>query len=75
LSLSKEFSIIERFRMQVRWENFDASNRTNLANSVTAVDAGNAGQITDIAVPMRNMQLGVRLGFDHTMALALVPAY
>ena len=62
-SLSKEFAITERFRLQFRWEVFNAFNRTNLALPVNAVDAGNAGQITDIAVPMRNMQFGLRLGW------------
>jgi len=64
LSLSKSFPIKERYNVQLRWEVFNALNRTNLAQPNTNVDAGGtAGLITDVQVPMRNMQIGARVTF------------
>ncbi|HWB82512.1 MAG TPA: TonB-dependent receptor [Bryobacteraceae bacterium] len=63
LSLAKSFPVTERVSLQFRWEVFNAFNRTNLALPSTAVDAGQAGRITDITSPMRNMQFGARLAW------------
>ncbi len=63
LSLDKTFRISERVGLQFRWEVFNALNRTNLALPNTNVDVATAGLITDIAQPMRNMQLGARLSW------------
>ncbi len=64
LSLSKNFPIRERMNLQFRWEAYNTLNRTNLGQPNTNVDAGGtAGLITDIAVPMRNMQFGARLSW------------
>ena len=62
-ALDKDFSLSERFKLEFRWENFNAFNRTDLGIPNGAVDSGNPGQITDIAVPMRNMQFALRLHF------------
>jgi hypothetical protein len=63
LSLAKTFPIRERMNVQVRWEVFNALNRTNLALPNGNVDTATAGLITDITQPMRNMQFGARLSW------------
>jgi len=62
-ALSKNFTLTERFNLQFRWEAYNAWNNTNLSLPNNNVDAGNAGQISSITLPMRNMQFGLRLGF------------
>ena len=62
-ALTKDFSFMERYKLQFRWENFNVFNNTNLALPDSAVDSGTAGKIFDVASPMRNMQLGLRLTF------------
>jgi len=59
--LSKSFTLTERFKLQFRWDVFNSWNNTNLALPNSNVDTGNAGQITSITSPMRNMQLSLRL--------------
>src|SRR5215472_7312137 len=61
LSLDKSFLIVEKYRVEFRWEVFNALNHTNLALPVTAIDSGAAGIIQDIGSPMRNMQFGLHL--------------
>jgi len=69
--LDKNFQITERFKLQLRWEVFNALNVANWANpggDVTKCNAGVTctslpGQITDVSLPMRNQQLGLRLTF------------
>ncbi len=71
--LDKNFQITERFKLQLRWEVFNALNVANWANpggDVTKCNAGAGvtctslpGQITDVSLPMRNQQLGLRLTF------------
>ena len=62
-SLAKNFAVTERVSLQFRWEVFNAFNRTNLALPNSNTDTGAAGIISDIAVPMRNMQWGARLAW------------
>jgi hypothetical protein len=62
-ALSKNFTFTERVNLQFRWEAYNAWNNTNLALPNNNVDAGNAGQISSITSPMRNMQFGLRLAF------------
>jgi len=69
--LDKNFQITERFKLQLRWEVFNALNVANWANPGGDVTKCNAtvtctslpGQITDVSLPMRNQQLGLRLTF------------
>ncbi|MFN0102505.1 MAG: carboxypeptidase regulatory-like domain-containing protein [Bryobacteraceae bacterium] len=66
-SLSKRFGLGEAKSLQLRWEVFNAINRTNLANPNTAIDSGAAAaaRITGLVVTgtMRQMQLGARIEF------------
>jgi hypothetical protein len=62
-ALSKRFLLTERIDLRFRWEAYNSWNNTNLALPNNNVDVGNAGQISSIALPMRNMQFGLRLGF------------
>jgi hypothetical protein len=63
LSLDKSFVMAEKYRLEFRWEVFNALNRTNLGLPVTSVDNSAAGIIQDVAAPMRNMQFGLHLTF------------
>jgi outer membrane receptor protein involved in Fe transport len=66
MSLSKSFSITERFKAQFRAEVFNAPNRVNLANPNACVDCpGTAGRITNIfqLASMRQWQFGLRLQY------------
>ncbi|HVW86665.1 MAG TPA: TonB-dependent receptor, partial [Bryobacteraceae bacterium] len=62
-SLDKSFVMAEKYRLEFRWEVFNALNWANLALPVNAVDNAAAGLIQDIASPMRNMQFGLHLTF------------
>jgi hypothetical protein len=67
-ALDKNFQIRENMKLQLRWEVFNALNRANLSNpggDVTNCNASVActslpGQITDVSLPMRNQQIGLR---------------
>jgi len=65
LALHKVFSLAEKKTLTFRWEMYNAFNRTNLNLPTTGVDAGagNAGRITNIFIPMRQMQFGLRFEF------------
>jgi hypothetical protein len=64
-ALHKRFAVGEEKDLTLRWEVYNVLNRTNLANPNGAIDAGpgNAGRITSIFSPMRQMQLGLRFDF------------
>ena len=64
-ALHKRFVIAEQKDLTLRWEVFNVFNRTNLGNPNGNIDAGagNAGRITGLFSPMRQMQLGVRFVF------------
>lgn len=66
LSMSKTFSITERFKAQFRAEAFNIPNKVNLANPNACVDCpGTAGRITNIfqLATMRQWQFGLRLSY------------
>ncbi len=68
-SLSKGFKFTERVGLEIRWEVFNAFNRTNLGLPGTAVDPGaGGGVISGIQTclqcdAMRNMQFGAHITF------------
>jgi len=60
LSVRKDIPINERFRLEFRFESFNALNHANFANPTTAVDNPNFGR-TFSASPPRLNQLGMKL--------------
>ena len=60
-SLSKAFSLTERFRLRVRADTFNTFNHTNLYGLVSTLGSGNFGQLTQANA--RTMQLTARLTF------------
>jgi hypothetical protein len=63
LSLSKNLIPSERWRLELRADAFNVFNHVNLALPNATVDVSGAGQITNIQVPMRQMQFGLHLHF------------
>ncbi|HEY8459078.1 MAG TPA: carboxypeptidase regulatory-like domain-containing protein, partial [Blastocatellia bacterium] len=62
LSLRKQFSLTERFKLQFQGDFFNAWNIVNLNNPDTNANSGSYGAING-AAPARNIQLGLRLTF------------
>jgi hypothetical protein len=64
-SLSKTFTITERFNAQFRADLFNAFNHANLGQPNATVDSPTAGQIFALASlsQMRRWQLGLKLNF------------
>jgi len=60
-ALAKKFALSEQRRIELRWEVFNAFNRTNLGNPVNAIDSSLAGKIFGINHSMRRQQLGIHL--------------
>ena len=60
LSLRKDIPVNERFRLEFRFESFNALNHTNFSNPTTAVDNPNFGRTFSSASPRLN-QLGLKL--------------
>jgi outer membrane receptor protein involved in Fe transport len=64
-SLRKEFSISERQKLEFRAEFFNALNHPNFAQPDNFIDDGPgvAGTITSVALPMRQVQFGLKYRF------------
>jgi hypothetical protein len=62
LSLFKNFVMIEKTNLQLRWEVFNVFNHANLGTPVVAVNAGNAGSIVS-SDNGRLMQFGLRFTY------------
>jgi Carboxypeptidase regulatory-like domain len=62
-SLAKTFSFTERFKMDFRWEAFNAFNRAILNPNDTNVQSLNFGRVTSQANDPRRMQFGLKLTF------------
>ena len=63
LLLSKNFQLAERYRLQFRWEMFNAFNRTWFSNPDATVGDGAFGQITSDSNSPRLMQAALKLYF------------
>jgi hypothetical protein len=63
--LRKEFKIAESQRLEFRTEFFNAFNHPNFAQPDNFVDDGpdSAGVITSVAIPMRQIQFGLKYSF------------
>jgi len=64
-SLRKEFVLTETQRLEFRAEFFNAFNHPNFAQPDNFIDddPGSAGAITSIAIPMRQIQFGLKYNF------------
>jgi hypothetical protein len=60
LSVRKDIPVNERFRLEFRFESFNALNHANFANPTMAVDSPNFGRTFSASAPRLN-QLGMKL--------------
>ena len=63
LSLSRIFPIKERFRLEFRFEMFNATNTPVWAIPVSSLEAPNFGAVTHTANVPRQLQFGLKLYF------------
>ncbi len=64
LAFSKNWTIIEGYRLQFRWEMFNALNHPSFSNPDNTVTDGSFGQITSLGpIPARVMQAGLKFTF------------
>jgi hypothetical protein len=61
--MSRDFSVTERAKLQVRGEFFNALNHTNLGTPNRFVNTPQFGTITEAATPGREVQLSARVSF------------
>jgi hypothetical protein len=62
VSVFKDFSLTERFRLQFRAESFNIENRPNFQNPSSAVNSGTYGKITSAFDP-RVLQFALKVMF------------
>ncbi len=62
-SLSRDFDIYERTKLQFRWEVFNLANSTLLAQPSSSLTSSSVGTITSLAGDPRIMQFALRLSF------------
>ena len=63
MGLSRSFRFKERHTVQLRWEVFNVLNHANFQLPANAVNAVNAGTLTSVLSPGRQMQFAARLSF------------
>jgi hypothetical protein len=63
LSIFRQFPITERFRLEFRFEMFNATNTPVWAIPVTSIDDANFGQVTSTLNTARQLQFGLKLYF------------
>ncbi len=66
LALNKSFSFLERYSLQLRAEAYNSLNHPNYATPNGCVDCSldaNPGKITDVELPMRQLQFSGRITF------------
>jgi hypothetical protein len=61
-AIAKNWTFVERYSLQFRWEMFNAFNHPNFGNPDANVADGGFGKITSLA-PMRVMQAGLKFAF------------
>ncbi len=62
-TLARNFRFKDRYQLQVRWEVFNVLNHANFQLPANAVNAVNAGTLTSVLSPGRQMQFAARLSF------------
>jgi outer membrane receptor protein involved in Fe transport len=62
-TIYRNFRFRERNQLQLRWELFNVLNHANFQLPQNAVDAPNAGTLTSVLSPGRQMQFAARLSF------------
>ena len=62
-TIYRNFHFRERDTLQFRWEVFNVLNQPNFQLPVNNVAAVNAGTLTSVVNPGRQMQFGLRLTF------------
>lgn len=62
-TIYRNFRFMERNTLQFRWEVFNVLNHANFQLPVNNVAAANAGTLTSVVSPGRQMQFGLRLSF------------
>ena len=62
-TIYRNFRLKERDTLQFRWEVFNVVNHPNFQLPVNNVAAANAGTLTSVVSPGRQMQFGLRLSF------------
>lgn len=63
LGIDKLFPFKERYRVEFRWEMFNAFNTPHFSNPATNPAAPGFGTITTLASPPRVMQFGMKINF------------
>lgn len=65
MTVSKSFSLTERFKLEIRAESYNVFNHVNLANPTVDFNSANFGRITTklVAYNGREVQYGLRLVF------------
>jgi hypothetical protein len=61
--LRKEFAVTETQRLEFRAEFFNALNHPNFSQPDNFIDDDTAGVITSTAIPMRQIQFGLKYRF------------
>jgi hypothetical protein len=62
MSLSRRFSVKERYKVDLRADFFNILNHGNWSNPTTSIASGTFGQITSFGTP-RQIQMGIKLYF------------